>query len=610
MTGTDGDGASRRTFLKGSGTLAAAGLLAGCDGLVDGSTNGSGNASATTSTSSSSDDSHSSPKLAKFVADLGVPDTMQPSGKKDGYPHYEVMMKEAKQSFHPDLDDTTIWGYEGQFPGPTFEVDRGQKISVHWANDKLPSEHIFPVDTTLPAQKGEPEVRNVVHVHGSNVDSIDDGYPEAWYTPDGKTKGSYYAGETYTYDNHQPPTTLWYHDHALGANRLNVYAGLAGLYRIRGNVGGVDKLPSGDYEIPLVLQDRKFNDDGSPFYPGPESHGVDPSWVEMFFGDVATVNGTAWPRLEVEPRKYRFPILNASNSRFYNLALQKYDREKGKLTGGDGADFVQVARDGGYLNAPVTLSDRLLLGPAQRGQWVVDFSDHAGESLLLHNNAKAPYAGGDPSSTDQEPLSEVMRFDVKDEQVEDDSSIPKQFGPLPRLGNASSKAGSKPVPTLDDGDAVKERVLTLDETTDDHGRTMLLLDSLRYSDETTERPTVDTTEIWHLVNVSDDIHPIHIHLVQFQVLGRQGFDINQFKKSGSIVPTTDIRDPQTQEQGWLDTVTTPSGDVTSIVAHFGEIDGLFRSITGRYVWHCHMLEHSNHEMIRPLEVDKKGYSRD
>lgn len=179
---TDRNDASRRTFVKGNGALATAGLLAGCNGFVEGATEAK--------TTTSSDDSHASPDLAKFVADLPTPETMRPAGREDGHPHYEVTMQEATQSFHPDLGDTAIWGYEGRFPGPTFEVERGQTVSVHWANDELPSEHLFPVDTTLPARKGEPQVRNVVHVHGSTVDSIDDGHPEAWYTPDGTKTGS------------------------------------------------------------------------------------------------------------------------------------------------------------------------------------------------------------------------------------------------------------------------------------------------------------------------------------------------------------------------------------------------------------------------------------
>jgi len=552
----------------------------------------------------------SSPDLATFVADLTVPKTKSPAGTADGRPHYEVTMRETTRSFHPDLGDTTVWGYDGQFPGPTFDVRRGRPISVHWANDDLPSEHLFPVDTSLPSQAGNPEVRSVVHVHGSNVDSTDDGYPQAWYTPDGETTGPYYAGETYTYENRQPPTTLWYHDHVLGESRLNVYAGLAGLYVIRGDVGGTASLPSGDYEIPLVLQDRTFHDDGAPYYPGPERGGVSPSVVETFFGDVATVNGTAWPRLEVEPRAYRFRILDASNSRFYALSLRGYDAESGELTGEDGPNFVQVASDGGFLNAPVELADGLVLGPAQRGEFVVDFAAHAGESLLLHNGAKAPYAEGDPAAEDTAPLPEIMRIDVADGTANDDSAVPDALGPLPRLDGATSTAGSKPVPPLDPNAAARERTLTLDETRDEHGRTTLLLDGLRFEHDATERPTVGTTEIWHLANVSDDVHPIHLHLVQFQVLGRQGFDVDLFRESGALSPTTARRGPRAQESGWLDTVTAPAGDVTSIVVHFGEVDGLFRDITGRYVWHCHMMEHANHEMIRPFEVDPKGYHRE
>ncbi|MFB6166270.1 MAG: multicopper oxidase family protein [Haloarculaceae archaeon] len=596
---TDDRWPTRRRFLAGSGALGAAGLIAGCNGMPGGSGSAGTPTKTTTSGSGGSGDTHTSPELAKFVTDLPLPGGIEPSGEKQGHPHYEVSMEETTQSFHPDLGDTAIWGYEGQFPGPTFEVERGQPVSVTWSNDGLPERHLFPVDTSLPSQQGEPEVRSVVHLHGSNTTWTDDGHPQAWYTPDGETTGETYVGDTYTYQNHQPPTTLWYHDHVLGANRLNVHAGLAGLYVIRGEVGGTEQLPSGEYEIPLVLQDRTFESDGAPYYPGPERGGVSPSIVEMFHGDVATVNGAAWPRLEVEPRKYRFHLLNASNARFYDLSLVGYDADAAERTGEGGPAFVQVGSDGGFLNAPVAL-ERVLLGSAQRGQFVVDFSEYAGESLLLENGANAPFG----ASEDETPLHEIMRIDVKDGEVTDDSRVPDSFGPLPRLGDAPN-AGTDPVPTIDPSRAARERTLALTETKDEHGRIMLLLDGLGYDDAPTETPTVGTTEVWHLVNASDDAHPIHLHLVQFQVLGRQPFDAALYRDSGTISPTGEIRDPRDQEQGWLDTVLVRPGEVTSVVAHFGEHDGLFADRTGRYVWHCHMMEHANHEMIRPLDVQHR-----
>ncbi len=229
----------------------------------------------------------------------------------------QVRMHEFRQKVHRDLPPTSLWGYNGMWPGPTFEVRRGQALSVNWTN-QLPTKHFLPIDTTIHgSEEAIPQVRTVVHVHGAQVLPESDGYPDAWVTSDGKT-GPVNGTNPAHYPNNQQAATLWYHDHAIGITRLNVYAGLAGFYLIRDDEEDALNLPSGQFEIPLLLQDRKFNPDGSLLYPAAQN-GTHPVWIQEFFGDTICVNGKATPFLEVEPRKYRFRLVNGSNSRFYHL---------------------------------------------------------------------------------------------------------------------------------------------------------------------------------------------------------------------------------------------------------------------------------------------------
>jgi spore coat protein A, manganese oxidase len=263
---------------------------------------------------------------------------------------------------HPDLPPTKLWGFNGTWPGPTFETRTGQPVQVQWVNN-LPNKHLldYAYDTTIHgADMGEPRVRTVVHLHGAKVLPDSDGYPEAWFTPSWQQTGPFFTTKVYNYPNDQEATNLWYHDHSLGIVRLNVFAGLAGFYFIRDAVEDSLNLPSGPYEVPLLLQDRMFDTNGSLQYPTAVG-GTHDVWVPEFFGDVACVNGMAFPYLEVEPRKYRFRLLNASDSRFYHLSLVD-------AAGKPGPIFNQIGTDGGLLPAPVALSD-LLIAPAERSTW-------------------------------------------------------------------------------------------------------------------------------------------------------------------------------------------------------------------------------------------------
>ncbi|HZL19953.1 MAG TPA: multicopper oxidase, partial [Polyangia bacterium] len=434
-----------------------------------------------------------------------------------------------------------FWGYGGRFPGPTFEARSGRGILVEWVNG-LPARHILPIDHTLcGAGVDRPDVRAVVHVHGARVPAESDGYPESWTTPG--------QSLVYHYPNHQDATTLWYHDHAMGIERLNQYAGLLGAYLIRDEAEQALDLPRGHYELPLILCDRLFGQDGQLRYTtsgSPES-----PWVPEIYCDAHLVNGKLFPYLEVEPRRYRLRAINASNSRFYYLSLS------------NGARFHQIGTDQGLLSSPVELAT-LTLAPAERADLIVDFSRAAGETILLESQSL-----------------ELMQFRVG-------------AGPTARAAPLPAKL--RVISRLPEKAAVKTRTLTLNEYHDPRKHQMLmLLDGKRWHEPATEKPELDSVEIWQLMNLTEDTHPIHLHLVRFQILGRQPFDADEYRTSGQLFLQGKLVPPAANEAGWKDTVRADPGMITRIIVRF-------EGYTGRYVWHCHLLEHAANEMMRPFEV--------
>jgi spore coat protein A len=510
--------------------------------------------------------------LAKFVDRLPIPKTLTPTSKKNGITYYTVKMKQFDQKVHRDLPKTKMWGYQGTFPGPTIQVRRGERVRVLWENN-LPMKHFLPVDTSIHgAGKDTPRVRTVVHLHGSRVPPNSDGFPDAWFTRGFSKTGPAFTNKFYNYPNNQRATTLWYHDHAIGITRLNIYAGLAGFYLIRDKEEDALPLPKGAYEIPLMIADRSFNPDGSLFYPkrpaNPKSRLPMPSIVPEFFGDTILVNGKVWPFLNVEPRKYRFRILNASNSRFYNFKLST------------GQPFFQIGTDGGLLEKPVKVRE-ILLAPAERADVIVDFSKFAGKNITMTNNAAAPFPNGDPGNLNPKTTGVIMQFRVK----------------LPLKGKDTSKipAVLSKINRLTTSDVKKVRNLTLVEINDKFGRLLQLLTGRRWEQPITEKPIVGTKEIWKLINLTGDNHPIHVHLVQFQILQSRPFDVKLFNRTGKIRYTAPPIKPAPNERGWKDTVKANPGQITRIIARFAPF-------TGRYVWHCHMLEHEDNEMMRPYMV--------
>jgi spore coat protein A, manganese oxidase len=487
--------------------------------------------------------------LARFVDPLPIPPVKKAEGARPDptdptktVPFYRVSMREARVRVHRDLPETSFWTYDGTMPGPTFETRSGQGLIVEWRND-LPTRHFLPIDHTLcGAGRDRPDVRAIVHVHGAKVPPGSDGYPEHWYVP-GQAK-------TFHYPNQQDPATLWYHDHAMGIERLNQYAGLLGVFLVRAENEEKLGLPSGPYEIPLVICDRMFFADGQLHYPDSGLPGA--PWVMEVNADAVLVNGRLFPYLEVEPRPYRFRVVNAANARFLYLLLS------------NGAPFQQLGTEQGFLPAPL-LVPRLTLAPAERVDVVVDFSGAAGTTVVLGSQS-----------------FQLMQF-----RVAARASGPRA-APLPHALRRVVKTS----PHL----ATRTRTLTLNEYEDPATRAhLMLLDGKHWHEPVSENPELDSVEIWSFVNTTEDSHPIHLHLVRFQILDRQAFAPDELQFKGVMRIVGPRVPPEPFEAGWKDTVRAEPGFITRIIVRF-------EGFVGRYVWHCHVLEHAANEMMRPFEI--------
>ena len=479
--------------------------------------------------------------LEPFVDALPIPPVAQPvtPAQPNGESaHYRIEMRAAPVKVHRDLPATRMWTYDGHHPGPTFETRSGQPLSVEWINN-LPTQHFLPVDYTLCGMSpGAQAVRSVVHVHGGRTPADSDGFPEDWYPP-GESRIGHYP-------NGQDATGLWYHDHAMGVSRLNHYAGLMGMFFIRDDVEDALELPRGDYEIPLLLADRNFNAEGQLYYPdsGIPNH----PWIAEVSGNAVMLNGKLFPFTEVEPRRYRLRLVNGSNQRFLRLALAGQRH------------FFQIGSDQGLFGAPVEL-ETLLLAPAERADLIIDFSQWRGQTFTLTNDGRA-----------------ILQFRVGRTPAADNPPLPSRL---------------RPVQPIAQSQAVRTRDLTLDEYMKPSGDSMLmLLGGKRWYSQVTEDPVLGTVEIWHLINLTEDTHPIHLHLVRFQILDRRPMDIFSYQNFDKLRYLGDARPPLPQERGWKDTVQAHPGTVTRIIVPF---DGY----PGRYVWHCHIWEHAANEMMRP-----------
>ena len=509
--------------------------------------------------------------LERYIDPLPIPKRLSPYGTSPGKIQYRMRILECRQQLHSQLPPTRLWGFEGQYPGPTIEALQNRPIEVRWENH-LPARHLFQIDAHIHgAGPPAPPVRTVPHLHGSRTQSASDGLPEKWFTPG--------ASALYLYPNCQQPATLWYHDHAVGVTRLNVYAGLSGFYLLRNEEERKMNLPSGEYEIPLLLQDRTLDEQGQLAYvPTMESGEKLPPgvWGPEFFGELPVVNGAIYPYIEVEPRRYRLRMLNGANSRFFHLYLNLAKRATDIPAL---VEFHQIGTDGGLLPSPVALN-KLLLAPAERADLIVDFSGLEGKTVTLGNDAPAPFPGWDQINSRHPRLYELMQFRVT--------------RPLSRV-NAFSLPPAIASPGLDANKSVATRDFVLSEKMDGHGRSLgVRINDKGYDDPVTERVTLGSTEKWRFINTTDDAHPMHLHLVQFKILERQGFNPATLSP-GPLELLGSPRPPAANEAGWKDTAVVQPRDVLTILVRF---DGY----TGRYVYHCHMLEHEDNDMMRPYEV--------
>ena len=544
--------------------------------------------------------------LTKFVDALPVPLVAKPTTSSQGIARYTLTARQFSQRLHRDMPGLTrVLGFDdgsgrpgsAGYPGPTIDATSGKPITVTWQN-ALPATPILPVDPAIMGASEHGPTAISPHLHGGNVPDSVDGGPDRWFEPG--------TARTYTYPNGQQAATLWYHDHAIGITRLNVYEGLAGYYLIRDNNEKQAKLPDGANEIPLVIQDRSFTQDGQLAYPT--------DWQCHFFGDTALVNGKVWPYLDVEPRRYRFRILNGSNTRSYSLSLFESDTAGAyDPSAALGPSFVQVGTDGGLLRAPVTVPRKLTLAAGERADVVVDFSALAGHSLLLRNEAVGGGVmddtgmGGDmmPCGANGEPiggssLPDIMLFNVsKPLSSRDRSQVPTS------LNEIASPNPAKAAVTRD-------FVLGM-EMSGMGGGSMgggsmadmmkLTINGKGYRDPVTDFPVRGTSEIWQFINTTPGTHPMHVHLVQFLILDRQRFARDAmgqplYGPDGNLVLVGSPRPPDPNEAGWKDTVRATPGEVTRIIIRFD-------SYTGTYVLHCHILEHEEHDMMRPFTVVSK-----
>ncbi|MEU8170047.1 multicopper oxidase [Micromonospora sp. NPDC049004] len=609
--------------------LLAAGAAGGAAVLVPAGSTAAGRALAGVASLDAAD-------IPKYVAPLRIPPAMPAVATGPERDTYVIGVRQFRQQIlPPSWPRTTVWGYgstahPGSFgsPAPSIVARVNHPVRVTWVNqlvdgrgDFLP--HLLPVDPTLhwanPAggnanrdqhgrRDGDPRgyrgpVPQVVHLHGAHSPQESDGHAEAWYLPvardlpsDFAVCGSVYdefrsrfaersglrwapGSATFEYANDQAPGTLWYHDHTLGVTAQNVYAGPAGFYLLGGDdlPDGVlpgpgpahDDPPDVRYrDIPLMIQDRSFTADGELLYPGERSwHGA---------GSTIVVNGRTWPSLTVQRRRYRFRLLNASNNRFLLLSVAAHATARPARPV---LPIWQIGSDGGFLPEPVS-HERVGLGPAQRVDAIVDFTDvPAGTELYLVNEGPDwAYRGGRPGvdfpPADPRTTGQVLRF-VVTEATGPDPSVPPEQLRLPAHPGLPAAQRVRRLSLNERMSGSSGSMTMLLGTLDERGRPR----PMRWSDPATEQPTLGATEVWELRNFTRLVHPIHLHQAQFEVLGRG--------HSGRVPPAPG-------ERGRMDTVLAYPWEVTRIKARF--------DLPGRYAWHCHLLEHEDNEMMRPLDV--------
>lgn len=632
------------------------------------------------------------PRLKPFQDDLPIPDTVRSTDGIPGSDYLSIAATVKKVKLHSDLPPGRFWSYRlvkgevlrkgsgSTYIGPTVEVSRGKVLTVGWKNETAATEtlpfevikvpnpdaaHTIPVPENEPGRDGaltdaqdpaRAKLRQlraaiVTHLHGGRTQADSDGWPD----------DTCLSGQLshYTYHNDQAATMLWYHDHAMHITRLNVYAGLAGAWLIRDKEEKSLKLPGGDYELPLIIQDRNLDTDASGTFTGALLHKTEVSdGPAEFFGPYTLINGKVWPRVKVEPRLYRLRVLNGSNARTYRLILLDENGQSQNST------VWQVGSDQGLMQAKVRLpDDGLILAPAERADLLVDFSAFKGKRVYLWNTADAPF-GDDPANkpdaahVKSELLALLADPTNSADTVDPANAINRRLFPqvmrfdvLAKAKSASSKVPADPLwkdahqlPPVDAMTLVRVMGLVekpADNPADPSATSMLVfwefvsvegepppagvsVVSVKYwhpgqgafvtgqfwkaaqqfYDRINWRIHLDGTELWYVINLSPDTHPVHVHLVDLYVIGRYGFT---WDKTGVFDPsadtlthvdaTTSIAIEPTM-QGPKDTVRVNPGEMITLAMKFSPFPG-------RYMYHCHILEHEDHDMMRPFVVVPK-----
>lgn len=560
-------------------------------------------------------------------------------------------LKDANGNFLPHLlpvDPTLHWANPpGGATGRDMRPDLTGKTYVSLASFTDPNTQYTQYTGPVPM---------VTHVHGAvGVGDESDGYAEAWYFPSARNIPSEFATEgtwynffsdkaaaaygtawgpgfaTFQYPNRNRASTIWYHDHALGMTRLNVYAGPAGFYLIRGGPAGDDavldsrfgtqavlpgpapnehdKFPPNKtyFEIPIAIQDRSFNADGSLFYPDsraffdgflqpfvPETE-ISPIWNPEFFGNMLIVNGNTWPFLNVQQRRYRFRVLNGCQSRFLILDFSNIA----------GAEVWQIGNEGGFLAAPINITahhgNKLLLALAERADLIVDFTNVVpGNYVLANVGPDEPFGGGVPNvdfdAADPDSTGQVMEFRVGLASAPDPTT-PPQFLVLPAVTPLPAESVTRPLALLEKGETLTEigfdgPVEARLGVVDANGNAA----HKSWADEVSENPGLGTTEVWEFFNFTADAHPMHIHEVAFEVVNREGLVLDE-ELEEPVQPVQlagDVRPPEAWESGFKDTVVAYPSEVTRVRAKF--------DTPGQFVWHCHIVEHEDNEMMRPYRI--------
>ncbi|MBA4373673.1 MAG: hypothetical protein C0402_12540 [Thermodesulfovibrio sp.] len=558
----------------------------------------------------------------------------------------------------PFVDGTFSTAGVWHFPAPTIRGTKGRPIRVQWLNE-LPNEAPAGFDPTVDCGPNAPDCypynRIVTHVHGAHVQDDSDGYAAAWFTPGfagtgpGWAASTYGPEGTYWYPMDQEASTIWYHDHAMGTTHLNTQMGMAGFFPITDAneqaLIAANILPTGNYELGFALQDRMFDTNGqfampdapvidaafpgcnpssgatrlatcSPlFMKAADGHLIpyvadDPLLVNTnnadapflassttleYVGNMPVVNGVTYGTYRVEPRIYRMRFIGGTDSRTWVMKLVRRDNEAV-------VPFWQVGSEQGLLNNPVS-RDSIDLMPGERVDVLVNLRGiPVGTKIVMQNlGPDDPYAGMSAPPAPSSEIPEIMEFTVIDLEGEDNIIAP--------TGATVLRSPITPLVTTNPGNP---RVISLTEGFDLYGRTMPSIDDRGFMEmgiPATELVRLNDIEEWDIVNTTVDAHPIHLHLVQFQVVHRQIYDTftpatkntvtQEFTPASYTAGLSAPVPPDDWDAGWKDTVVVPPGMVTRIRAKF-DIAG------DKYVYHCHILSHEEHDMMRPLVVFADG----